>query len=342
MGFFLIGSILCAVSRSMIMLIVFSRSHYPINFSFHDSIWCHWPVGAISGIGGGGILTSVMIVVSDVVSLEKRGTYQGVLGVVVALSNSLGPLIGGLFTEKVSWRWCFVSSSISGSACISPRWWEWKYINIPLTSISILVVAFVLPLKRVKGDVKGKLKKIDYLGCATMLISAILILLPISWFVGFSCPKHERYWYHSNRGGTKYSWSSAGVIAPLVLGIVFFGLFVLIELKLAALPLIPSIYSSLGGHSISHSSDSLWQCTFSKIQPSPVPWVEHSSQALCSTAICTMWDPLPIPISKFTTLMTYSYLSSTKSSTTPPPSDLAFSSSLSWLPNASSLLYPAL
>lgn len=66
-------------------------------------------VGAISGIGGGGILTSVMITVSDVVSLEKRGTYQGVIGVVVALSNSIGPLVGGLFTEKVSWRWCFVS-----------------------------------------------------------------------------------------------------------------------------------------------------------------------------------------------------------------------------------------
>ena len=66
-------------------------------------------LGAISGIGGGGILTSVMITVSDVVSLEKRGTYQGVIGVVVALSNSIGPLIGGLFTEKVSWRWCFVS-----------------------------------------------------------------------------------------------------------------------------------------------------------------------------------------------------------------------------------------
>lgn len=51
-----------------------------------------------------------MITVSDVVSLEKRGTYQGIIGVVVALSNSIGPLVGGIFTEKVTWRWCFVSS----------------------------------------------------------------------------------------------------------------------------------------------------------------------------------------------------------------------------------------
>ncbi|KAJ5651367.1 uncharacterized protein N7484_005090 [Penicillium longicatenatum] len=196
MGFFLVGSILSAVSQSMIMLIVFR---------------------AISGIGGGGILTSVMITVSDVVSLEKRGTYQGVIGVVVALSNSIGPLIGGLFTEKVSWRWCF-------------------YINIPLTGISILVVLLVLPLKRVKGDMKVRFKQIDYLGCVTMLIAAILILLPISW------------------GGTKYAWSSAGVIAPLVLGIVFLGLFVLVEMKFAELPLIPmhifknaTVAGALGG-----------------------------------------------------------------------------------------------
>ncbi len=74
----------------------------------HGELILERPIGAVSGIGGGGILTSVMIVISDVVSLEKRGTYQGVLGMVVALANSLGPLVGGVFSEKVSWRWCFV------------------------------------------------------------------------------------------------------------------------------------------------------------------------------------------------------------------------------------------
>lgn len=76
-----------------------------------------WPLissvntGALAGVGGGGILTLVMIVTSDVVSLDKRGTYQGILGVVVAASNSIGPLVGGVFSEDVSWRWCFVSPS---------------------------------------------------------------------------------------------------------------------------------------------------------------------------------------------------------------------------------------
>lgn len=71
-----------------------------------------WEItGALAGVGGGGILTLVMIVTSDVVSLDKRGTYQGILGVVVAASNSIGPLVGGVFSEDVSWRWCFVSPS---------------------------------------------------------------------------------------------------------------------------------------------------------------------------------------------------------------------------------------
>ncbi|PSR76213.1 major facilitator superfamily domain-containing protein [Coniella lustricola] len=181
MGFFLFGSILCAVAQSMVMLIIFR---------------------AVSGIGGGGILTSVMITTSDVVSLEKRGTYQGLLGVVVAGANSIGPLVGGVFSESVSWRWCF-------------------YINIPLTSIAILVVAFVLPLKKPTGSAMEKLKKIDYLGCVTMLASALLVLLPLSW------------------GGTAYPWNSAGFIAPLMVGIGLFGAFIFIECRVAGLPLIP-------------------------------------------------------------------------------------------------------
>ena len=68
---------------------------------------------AIQGIGGGGVLTLAMIIISDVVSLKERGKYQGITGVVVVLSNSIGPIIGGLLTEKASWRWCFVSHHIA-------------------------------------------------------------------------------------------------------------------------------------------------------------------------------------------------------------------------------------
>ena len=66
--------------------------------------------GAVAGIGGGGILTLVLVTISDFVTLKQRGKYQGIFGMVLAVSGSIGPLLGGAFTEKLSWRWCFVSA----------------------------------------------------------------------------------------------------------------------------------------------------------------------------------------------------------------------------------------
>ena len=62
---------------------------------------------AIQGLGGGGLLTLSNIVVSDMFSLRERGKYYGFLGMTWAIASSLGPLIGGALSEKVSWRWCF-------------------------------------------------------------------------------------------------------------------------------------------------------------------------------------------------------------------------------------------
>lgn len=75
-----------------------------------------------------------------------------------------------------------------------------QYINLPLTALSMLVVIFFLPLKHVKGNIRDKLRKVDYYGSGLTLAWAILILLAISW------------------GGTQYSWSSAAVLAPLLIG----------------------------------------------------------------------------------------------------------------------------
>ncbi|RAK81921.1 MDR family MFS transporter [Aspergillus fijiensis CBS 313.89] len=180
LGFFLFGSVLSGVSRDMIMLIV-SR--------------------AIAGIGGGGIVTVVSIVVSDVVSLKDRGKYQGIIGVVVAAGTAMGPVIGGVFTEKTSWRWCF-------------------YISVPLSAVAI-VIAFALPLRKVEGNAMEKIKKIDGWGSLVSFAASIAILLPISW------------------AGTRYPWTSAAVLAPLLIGVSLIGVFILVEVKLARLPLIP-------------------------------------------------------------------------------------------------------
>ena len=174
---------------------------------------------AIQGIGGGGILTLAMIIsksaleyvttglilvstVSDVVSLKDRGKYQGVTGCVVALSNSLGPLLGGVFTEKASWRWCF-------------------YINLPLSACSIIIVILILPLKRVHGSMSDKLKKLDWYGSFLTLAWAVLVLLALSW------------------AGSQHAWTSAAVLAPLFIGLALLGVFLYIEAKVVPLPLVP-------------------------------------------------------------------------------------------------------
>jgi len=160
------------------------------------------------------------------VSLKDRGKYQGITGGVVATANSVGPILGGIFTEKASWRWCFVSRGdpwgmgtrvdIRNAYILTC-----KYINLPLTSLAILCIFFLLPLKKVHGSWKSKLKKLDFYGAILTLAWAVLVLLALSW------------------SGTTYAWSSAGVIAPLAIGIVLLGVFIYVEAKVVPLPLVP-------------------------------------------------------------------------------------------------------
>jgi MFS family permease len=85
---FEIGSLLCGVAPNMITLIL-GR--------------------AIAGVGGGGIFVSVLTIITQITRLEQRPLLFGLFGAIFALSSVLGPLLGGAFTDKVSWRWCFYS-----------------------------------------------------------------------------------------------------------------------------------------------------------------------------------------------------------------------------------------
>ncbi|KAI9255508.1 major facilitator superfamily domain-containing protein [Sporodiniella umbellata] len=180
-GIFLFGSVLCGAANSIIMLIV---------------------ARAIAGIGAAGIQSMVFIIISDIIPLEKRGSYQGVINAVFALSSVFGPLIGGSFTDYVTWRWNF-------------------YINLPIGAIAVPILLYYLRLPTPHGKLSEKLKRVDYLGTVIVLAFSTLFLLAL------------------NFGGQTFPWKSAAVIVPLVLSILLVGVLVWVEKKFAKEPLMP-------------------------------------------------------------------------------------------------------
>lgn len=84
--FFLAGSVLCGLSGSMTMLVA---------------------ARALQGIGGGAMMVTATALIGEVIPLRDRGRYQGALGAVFGVTTVIGPLLGGFFTDHMSWRWAF-------------------------------------------------------------------------------------------------------------------------------------------------------------------------------------------------------------------------------------------
>ncbi|KAJ9259480.1 hypothetical protein DTO207G8_1043 [Paecilomyces variotii] len=156
----------------------------------------------IAGIAGGGVTSLAMIIVSDIVTLKDRGKYQGILGSCVGTGNVIGPFIAAAFVMKSTWRGFF-------------------WMISPLAAISAVIAFFLLPNNMRKDSLKKSVRRIDFYGVITSSIGIIFLLIPISG------------------GGSYFEWNSPLVISMLTIGGCSLIAFLLIEWKVAALPMTP-------------------------------------------------------------------------------------------------------
>ncbi|KAL5041193.1 hypothetical protein BDW71DRAFT_192216 [Aspergillus fruticulosus] len=168
---FLVFSIASGVARTIDQLIVFR---------------------AFQGVGASGLYCLVFVAILRLISLEKAGLYSGLISSVFALSNLLGPILGGVIVDNTTWRWIF-------------------YINIPLAAIATVLLGVAIPASdEVKFD-RQIFNRLDFVGS----------FLSICWLIPLLFALQE--------GGSDYGWDSSEVIGTLIGGIVALVVFLAYE-----------------------------------------------------------------------------------------------------------------
>ncbi|KAL8691239.1 MAG: hypothetical protein Q9224_004224 [Gallowayella concinna] len=177
-----IGSLGCALTRTMAGLIT---------------------ARAIQGIGGGGMLIVVTVLLSDLIPLRDRGTYQGYLNLIGAIGSTSGGPIGGLFVQSIGWRWAFL-------------------IQVFLCLVAMLAIGFFLhtPHHKSEGSLKEQLKHIDFLGALLLILTVFGILFGLD-------------------RGANVSWRSPVTIGSLCAVVPFLLGFLWVETRFASEPFTP-------------------------------------------------------------------------------------------------------
>ncbi|KAI0014098.1 major facilitator superfamily domain-containing protein [Xylariaceae sp. FL0662B] len=181
-GVFMVGSLVAALAASVVVLIA-GR--------------------VLQGLGAGGIVVLVTIIIGDLFALGERAKYFGFISLVWAIAGPVGPVLGGVFTQTIGWRWCF-------------------WINLPIEGISLAVLIFVLKVDSPSVGVVQGLKSLDWAGLVIIVGGTICFL----------------YGLESGAGGTQ-AWGSAMVLCLIIFGVVLLALFVAYEAKIATDPIIP-------------------------------------------------------------------------------------------------------
>jgi EmrB/QacA subfamily drug resistance transporter len=177
-GIFLAGSLACGLAQTATQLITFR---------------------AVQGIGSAGLFTSAFAIVADLFPPAERGKWQGMFGAAWGVSSVIGPLLGGVLTENLSWHWTF-------------------FVNLPIGAIAVSLIVSRMPALRRIHDNRPKL---DIAGALALAVATLPLLLALS--LGHAKGT-------STNGWPWQSWQIASLFALSAAGIVAF---ILIETRVA-------------------------------------------------------------------------------------------------------------
>ncbi|KAI1638766.1 MFS general substrate transporter [Biscogniauxia mediterranea] len=141
---------------------------------------------AIAGFGSAGILTGSFVIVATAVPLTARPIYTAVVGLMFGVGATVGPLIGGIFTDLLTWRWCF-------------------WINLPVGAVTIIVMILVYhprPIDGPRAPFMDRIVDLDLIGNAILLSACVMLFLALEFTL------------------TGAAWGSAKIIGLLVAAVV--------------------------------------------------------------------------------------------------------------------------